>query len=82
MVNRDLQAFSGKRVLLLQGPVGPFFARLAQDLRNFNLSAGADELFAACESGQCLLVLDGLDEVPLELLPHSLGLADAARRAG
>jgi len=47
MVNRDLQAFSGKRVLLLQGPVGPFFARLAQDLRNVhaqvfkvNLNAG------------------------------------------
>lgn len=27
-----MEAFSGKRVLLLQGPVGPFFARLARDL--------------------------------------------------
>lgn len=36
MVSRGLQAFSGKRVLLLQGPVGPFFARLAKDLRNVN----------------------------------------------
>ncbi|MFM2066186.1 MAG: hypothetical protein RLZZ584_1095 [Pseudomonadota bacterium] len=46
MLNRDLSEFAGKRVLLLQGPVGPFFARLAADLRkvgalvtkvNFNL---------------------------------------------
>lgn len=29
-----MHAFSGKRVLLLQGPLGPFFARLADDLRN------------------------------------------------
>src|SRR5262249_49694327 len=44
-------AFHGKRVLLLQGPVGPFFARLAEVLRtvaaevhkvNFN---GGDYLF-------------------------------------
>lgn len=28
-----IRAFAGKRVLLLQGPVGPFFARLASDLR-------------------------------------------------
>lgn len=27
-----MKKFSGRRVLLLQGPVGPFFARLAQDL--------------------------------------------------
>lgn len=33
MLNAGLEQFSGKRVLLLQGPVGPFFARLAQDLR-------------------------------------------------
>ncbi|MFM2120907.1 MAG: hypothetical protein RL722_2375 [Pseudomonadota bacterium] len=46
MLNQDLGQFAGKRVLLLQGPVGPFFARLAADLRqagalvtkvNFNL---------------------------------------------
>lgn len=38
MIDQGLQTFSGKRVLLLQGPVGPFFARLAKDLR----AAGAD----------------------------------------
>lgn len=34
MITQGIQAFSGKRVLLLQGPVGPFFARLAKELRN------------------------------------------------
>jgi capsular polysaccharide export protein len=33
MLNKGLEGFGGRRVLLLQGPVGPFFARLAQDLR-------------------------------------------------
>lgn len=33
MIDQGLRTFSGKRVLLLQGPVGPFFARLADDLR-------------------------------------------------
>ena len=33
MLSEGLEQFSGKRVLLLQGPVGPFFARLAKDLR-------------------------------------------------
>jgi len=33
MIKGGLSQFKGKRVLLLQGPVGPFFARLAQDLR-------------------------------------------------
>ena len=32
MVKSGLSSFRGKRVLLLQGPVGPFFQRLAQDL--------------------------------------------------
>lgn len=34
MLSRGWGQFAGKRVVLLQGPVGPFFARLAQDLRN------------------------------------------------
>lgn len=34
MIGHGIQMFSGKRVLLLQGPVGPFFSRLARDLRN------------------------------------------------
>lgn len=33
MIDRGLETFAGKRILLLQGPVGPFFARLAKDLR-------------------------------------------------
>ncbi|MDD1648792.1 MAG: capsular biosynthesis protein [Methylococcaceae bacterium] len=32
MLDRGLEQFAGRRVLLLQGPVGPFFARLAKDL--------------------------------------------------
>ncbi len=48
---RPLGCFSGKRVLMLQGPMGPFFHRLARDLKragaevfriNFN---GGDWLF-------------------------------------
>jgi capsular polysaccharide export protein len=34
MISRGLSAFRGKRVLLLQGPVGPFFRRLSEDLTN------------------------------------------------
>lgn len=33
LIMMGLQAFRGKRVLLLQGPLGPFFRRLARDLR-------------------------------------------------
>ena len=51
MIAQGLESFKGKRVLLLQSPVGPFFWRLARDLRwagaqvckiNFN---GGDLLF-------------------------------------
>lgn len=51
VIKRGLDDFRGKRVLLLQGPVGPFFRRLARDLQwagaqvckvNFN---GGDWLF-------------------------------------
>lgn len=51
MIIDGLEAFSGKNILLLQGPVGPFFRRFATDLRrqgatvhaiNFN---GGDWLF-------------------------------------
>lgn len=37
MITRGISAFRNKRVLLLQGPVGPFFQRFARDLT----SAGA-----------------------------------------
>jgi capsular polysaccharide export protein len=36
MLAGGLTQFSGKRMLLLQGPVGPFFARLMADLRAVN----------------------------------------------
>lgn len=51
MISQGIDAFAGKRVLLLQGPAGPFFARLSRDLQtvgaqvfkvNFN---GGDWLF-------------------------------------
>jgi len=51
MIREGISAFKGKRVLLLQGPVGPFFRRLSRDLEaagahvtkiNFN---GGDWLF-------------------------------------
>lgn len=61
-MSHGLDVYRGKRVLLLQGPVGPFFWRLARDLRwagarvckvNFN---GGDWLFyplgAICFRGQ------------------------------
>lgn len=50
MLSRGLAQFSGKRVLLLQGPVGPFFARLAQDLRQ----AGAEVFKVNFNAGDCL----------------------------
>lgn len=52
MIDRGLAGFRDRRVLMLQGPIGPFFARLAVDLReegatvvkvNFN---GGDWLFS------------------------------------
>lgn len=54
MIKNGIYAFTGKRVLLLQGPIGPFFRRLARDLTqagarvskvNFN---GGDWLFYPC----------------------------------
>lgn len=51
MIEGGIKAFSGRRVLLLQGPVGPFFSRLAKDLKtvgatvqSINFNAG-DWLF-------------------------------------
>lgn len=34
MIRSGLQVFKGKNILLLQGPVGPFFHRLSKDLTN------------------------------------------------
>ena len=56
MISDGLNEFKGKRVLMLQGPVGPFFARFATDLTlvsavvfkvNFN---GGDWLFSKSAS--------------------------------
>lgn len=67
MISRGLSHFKGKRVLLLQGPLGPFFRRLSEDLRrsgssvwkvNFN---GGDWLFYP--SGG-IVFRGGLDEWP------------------
>ena len=51
MIERGIHAFRGQGVLLLQGPVGPFFSRLAHDLQlagarvfKINFNAG-DRLF-------------------------------------
>ena len=33
MVLREIKSFAGKHVLLLQGPLGPFFRRLSRDLK-------------------------------------------------
>ncbi len=52
MIREGLAAFRGKRVLLLQGPLGPFFRRLARDLRGAGATVikidfnGGDRLFS------------------------------------
>lgn len=62
MISNGLNEFKGKRVLMLQGPVGPFFARFGTDLAlagavvfkvNFN---GGDWLF--CRNGAYTRVFD------------------------
>ena len=67
MIARGLDSFRGRRVLLLQSPVGPFFTRLARDLRwagaqvckiNFN---GGDVLFYPSDA---ILFRGTLDEWP------------------
>ncbi len=66
----SLEDFAGRRVLLLQGPVGPFFRRLAQDLReagasvhklNFN---GGDRRFFSPADGEVTDYTGRLEEWP------------------
>jgi len=51
MIAEGIAGFAGRRVLLLQGPVGPFFARLAHDLAGVGAQVfridfnGGDRLF-------------------------------------
>jgi capsular polysaccharide export protein len=56
VIEGGIRAFAGRRVLLLQGPVGPFFQRFAQDLREaecdvhkINFNAGDWLFFPAGE---------------------------------
>ena len=56
MINEGLTVFKGKKVLLLQGPMGPFFKRLARDLQWAGAQVckvdfcGGDRLFSPAES--------------------------------
>jgi capsular polysaccharide export protein len=50
MIREGLAAFRGKSVLLLQGPMGPFFRRLASDLHR----AGATVRKVNFNAGDCL----------------------------
>lgn len=50
MLTSSLNQFKGKRILLLQGPVGPFFKRFAMDLEQ----AGAQVFKVNFNGGDCL----------------------------
>ncbi len=56
MISTGLRSFKGKRVLMLQGPVGPFFSRLATDLS----WAGADVYKVNFNGGDWLFSRSGL----------------------
>jgi len=67
MIKNGLQVFNGKRLLMLQGPIGPFFRRISRDFEkagaavykiNFN---GGDWLF---NPGSSILFRGSLDEWP------------------
>ncbi len=51
-----IEAFAGARVLLLQGPVGPFFARFARDLQG----VGAQVWKVNFNAGDCLFHPGGI----------------------
>ncbi len=53
MLSNGLREFQGRRVLFLQGPLGPFFARLASDLH----SAGAEVFKVNFNGGDWLCAL-------------------------
>lgn len=55
MIERGISEFRGERVLLLQGPVGPFFRRLADDLT----LAGAQVFKVNFNGGDWLFYSDG-----------------------
>ncbi|WP_454784591.1 capsule biosynthesis protein [Legionella sp. WA2024007413] len=53
--NNSTSIFQGKNILLLQGPVGPFFARLAKDLK----AQGAQVYKINFNAGDCFFFLSG-----------------------
>lgn len=61
MIDHGLGAFRNRRVLMLQGPIGPFFTRLAVDLREHGalvtrvLFNGGDRLFASRRAYHALI---------------------------
>lgn len=77
MIKGGVEAFAGARVLLLQGPVGPFFARFARDLVRAGAHVeaivfnGGDWLFRApatvCST---LAYRDTMDAWPVWLAEH------------
>lgn len=56
MIKRGISFFRGKRILLLQGPLGPFFQRLANDLE----WAGAKVCKVNFNGGDWLFFRDGI----------------------
>jgi len=62
VIEGGVEAFAGSRVLLLQGPVGPFFARFAKDLKR----AGAHVEAIAFNGG------DWLFQPPRSVCPTTL----------
>ena len=71
MIDRGLTGFRHRRVLLLQGPIGPFFSRLARDLRAAGATVtrvcfnGGDRLFARLADVDTLVEYRGtLDDWP------------------
>lgn len=59
MIVDGLDAFAGRRVVLLQGPVGPFFSRMSRDLAEI----GADVHRIAFNGGDYLFALTGAGAV-------------------
>lgn len=58
MMGHGLEGFRGRRVLMLQGPIGPFFARLSRDLT----ACGAAVLKVNFNGGDLLFTLGGAFE--------------------
>jgi capsular polysaccharide export protein len=68
MIDGGLSGFRGRRVMMLQGPLGPFFSRLATDLREHGAEVvrvvfnGGDRLFAPRRAYDALVEYRGRPE--------------------